>query len=456
MDTITLPKPPRVLVGVPGERGRPSGNRIDNASQAKQVSAPLDPETSKRVFDIDGKIEDEIEKLKVLVQDYARKKCLAKIRELRQEKSILIDGEEFVDDEDIDVFTLIELNAAQVGSGQSNSLIVTGDPGVGKTQTVLKAIAYLNPPPVPEVEESEEIDDENDSEDEDEDEESEGELNEDQGEDTEIEIPISTEHSKRFPAPPTPPKIPNIEAKTSRVMVNAPGKKGSKSTKLKVQKPQSSRNGVESGYYIASGTCTAPGLYELLFIHRHKLMVFDDFDSVLKDDECMNYLKAATDTYATRELSKTSKAAFNSFGMNDVQMWDEYEATGKVPNQFKFCGQIIFISNIHEDKFDSALISRSLHVDVRLSKQEIIERMHDLITDIKPEIDIFLKLEALNYLEFLTNKFECKFPLGLRELIHAINYRSANGLKTMEVNGKELLQWQQLIKKRMVKSKLKK
>jgi hypothetical protein len=75
---------------------------------------------------------------------------------------------------------------------------------------------------------------------------------------------------------------------------------------------RNSNNHVESGYYIAKGTCSAAGLYELLFIHRHKLLIFDDFDSVLKDEDCVNYLKAALDTYAIREVSKIKTATHST------------------------------------------------------------------------------------------------------------------------------------------------
>ena len=73
--------------------------------------------------------------------------------------------------------------------------------------------------------------------------------------------------------------------------------------------------------------------------------------------------------------------------------------------------------------------------------------------EIRPEVPVEYKLEALHHLEFLTNNFPCKFDLNLRELIHAIDYKTQYPEDTVTVNGKEILVWKQLLKKRIVKSK---
>jgi hypothetical protein len=368
-------------------------------------------------------------KLRGLKQVAATERCLASIKELKQHLHILSsDGTEVIDeDEDMDTFDLITLNAKQVACKRSNALIVTGDAGVGKTMTVIQAINFLNPIKETEIaivntDENGVIidpdDPQNDS------------IN------TQIEDVEEDEES---------------ESKSTTRRVKLPMKDGK--TKVVISKVNS-RNNLESKYYIASGTCTPAALYELLFIHRHKLLIFDDFDAVFKDDDSINLLKAALDTYPIRELSKMTKGnSFNSLGMSDILMQEEYELTGKVPNQFKFSGNIIFISNIHEDRFDKALISRALHVEVRLTKAQMIERMHKLMLEIRPEVPVEYKLEALHHLEFLTNNFPCKFDLNLRELIHAIDYKTQYPYDTVTINGKEILVWKQLLKKRIVKTK---
>ena len=371
----------------------------------------------KKIEILKEKIAAENIKLLKVTQDAAQRRCLNNIKNWNHELNILTSGNEFVDEDgDLDVFDAITYSAIQVANKRSNSLVITGDAGVGKTMTTLVAINFLNPKAI--KEEFEEIDIE----------EGQDEEDEEIKEPTEIKI---DEPKAVF----TPPAF--NKKKKSKVV-------------------DSSNFSTNCGYVIQSGTCTTAALYEHLWLHRTKLHVFNDFDSVLKDPESVNLLKAALDTYPVRELSKMTKGnSFNSYGMSDRLMQEVYDDTGKVPNCFKFTGQIIFISNIHEDKFDQPIISRSLHVDVRLTKAETIERMHKLMLDIRPEVSIEYKLEALQHLEYLTTNFTCKFGLNLRELIHAIDYKSEYPDTLIQnKNGKEVHVWKQLLKRRIVKSKL--
>jgi hypothetical protein len=381
-------------------------------------------------------------RLKTLTQRAAQTKCLDTIELARQYITLISadSGIETDDEEDMNIFDAISYNAKMVALKKSNALIITGDAGVGKTHTVKEAISFLNPikeSMIVEEDDEIEVDDTDDTTEE-----------QPEGDKEDVNFVILNQETTEQPVivQPVEQVVPAFAIKVKKQPV-----KKHKEVKVLAE----SRNNVESGYYIASGTCTAAALYELLFIHRHKLLIFDDFDSVLKDDDCINLLKAALDTYPIRELSKMTKGnSFNSLGMTDQEMWDEYEITQKVPNQFKFSGNIIFISNIHEDKFDKALISRALHVEVRLTKKQMIERMHELMLDIRPEVDISWKLEALHHLEHLTSNYICKFDLNLRELIHFIDIRKSFPEETITLNGKKIELWKQLAKKRIVKAKL--
>jgi hypothetical protein len=256
----------------------------------------------------------------------------------------------------IDVFKSIELYTIQVARGKSNSLIVSGDAGVGKTRTVRDTLESLG------------------------------------------------------------------MAK-------------------------------DVHYYFATGTATTAGLYETLFIHRHKLIVFDDCDAVFKDPDSVNILKGALDTYKVREISKLTKGnTFDSTGMSDDDMQGEFETSKKLPNKFEFDGQIIFISNLHEDKFDRALLSRALHVDVHLNKQELFDRMREIMRKICPDVDMAVKEEALEYLMYITSNYPTKFDMNIRTLIHSINLRAHNE-DTITIGDREEPIWKLLIKKYLVKTK---
>lgn len=257
------------------------------------------------------------------------------------------------DDLQLDVFTSIELYTKQVATGKSNSLIVTGMSGVGKTQTVKDTLKTIG-------------------------------------------------------------LVPDVD------------------------------------FYTSTGTITTVGLYETLFRNRTKLILFDDCDAVFKEPDSINLLKGALDTYEVREIAKIAKTYFDSTGMSDEQIEEEYNSSGKLPNKFQFKGKIIFISNLSEDKFNDAILSRSLHVDVQLNKEELYERMREIMTKINPDIDDNIKKEALDYLIFVTSAYPVKFDLNIRTLIHSINLRSGND-EEIKVGEKSEKVWKLLIKKYLVK-----
>ncbi len=145
------------------------------------------------------------------------------------------------------------------------------------------------------------------------------------------------------------------------------------------------------------GYSTARGLYNTLFDHNGKLIVFDDCDSVLEDKVALNILKSALDSYETRQITWMAKMTKS----------DEY------PNQFNFTGRVIFISNKDRSKIDGAILSRSLTVDLSMSPQEKIERMSFILPRILPTFPLDVKVDALNFLD--QNKDSAQ--LNLRTLI---------------------------------------
>jgi hypothetical protein len=138
----------------------------------------------------------------------------------------------------------------------------------------------------------------------------------------------------------------------------------------------------KSGWVQFKGFSTARGLYNTLFDNNGKLIVFDDCDSILEDKVALNILKSALDSYDTRTISWMSK-------MNKS---DEY------PNQFNFTGRIIFISNKAKSSIDQAILSRSLTVDLSMTKEEKIERMSHILENILPSYPVNVKKDALDFL----------------------------------------------------------
>ena len=114
-------------------------------------------------------------------------------------------------------------------------------------------------------------------------------------------------------------------------------------------------------FTIVKGFSTAKGLYRILFEHRNSFLVFDDCDSVLKDPVAVNLLKGALDSYDKRIIS-----------------WNcESKGDDDLPRSFQFNGGVIFISNLTLATLNQALRSRSLCVDLSMTKsRSSSRRMH--------------------------------------------------------------------------------
>ena len=330
------------------------------ATKEVTIKEDFEPEDT---YDPKKRLEDEMKKLSRLRSPERIEMQKTKIERLKsaiaetERASTESESVNQLDDElQIDVFKTIELYTIQVARGKSNSLIISGDAGIGKTQAVRDTLSSLG-------------------------------MNKD------------------------------------------------------------------VDYYFATGTATTAGLYELLFKNRSKLIVFDDCDAVFKDPESVNILKGALDTYDVREISKLSKGnTFDSMGMTDEEINQEAESSGKLPNKFDFIGQVIFISNLPEDRFDKALLSRSLHVDVHLNKTELIERMRTIMRRLAPDVEFEKKAEALDYLTQICDTYPTKFDLNIRTLIHSINLRAHNE-EMVKVGEQEMPIWKLLIKKYLIKSR---
>ena len=153
----------------------------------------------------------------------------------------------------------------------------------------------------------------------------------------------------------------------------------------------------ENDFVTFKGYSTARGLYNTLYDHNGKLIVFDDCDSVLEDKVALNILKSALDSYETRQITWMAR-------MNKS---DEY------PNQFNFTGRVIFISNKDKSKIDSAILSRSLTVDLTMTPSEKIDRMRFILDKILPDYSMDVKSDALSFLDSMKEVAK----LNLRTLI---------------------------------------
>ena len=154
------------------------------------------------------------------------------------------------------------------------------------------------------------------------------------------------------------------------------------------------------------GRATAAGLFITLYENSDKIIVLDDCDSVFRDDDAVNILKGALDSYDTRKISYiTTKALKDEFG-------------GEVPRHFEFTGRVIFISNISQSKLDEAIRSRSFVADVDLTTEQMFARMEQLIDKMESRIPVAAKQQALELMKQLDKEFD-GLEINLRSFIKA-------------------------------------
>jgi hypothetical protein len=161
-------------------------------------------------------------------------------------------------------------------------------------------------------------------------------------------------------------------------------------------------------FTMVKGFSTAKGLYRTLFENNKSVIVFDDCDAVLKDPVALNILKSALDSYGKRIIS-----------------WNADMRDDDLPRSFNFEGRVIFISNMEQDRIDQAIRSRSMMIDLSMTKDQKIDRMEFIAKspEFLPEYDATSKEDALALIREI--KDECK-EISLRTLISVTKVRASN------------------------------
>jgi hypothetical protein len=173
------------------------------------------------------------------------------------------------------------------------------------------------------------------------------------------------------------------------------------------------------------GRATAAGLFVTLYENSDKIIVLDDCDSVFKDMDAVNMLKAALDSYDTRKLSYIStKPLKDAYG-------------DPVPRHFEFTGKIIFISNISQSKLDEAIKSRSFVSDISMNTKQMFQRIDDLKNQIETKIPNEVKDKALEIMKGLEKKYD-GVEINLRSFIKAcricaMGFENAEGMVAEQI-----------------------
>lgn len=169
------------------------------------------------------------------------------------------------------------------------------------------------------------------------------------------------------------------------------------------------RINLSKSYRVVKGFSTAKGLYRTLFESNGMTIVFDDCDSILKDDVARNLLKGALDSYSKRYIS----------WMADMRDDD-------LPKTFEFTGRVIFVSNMPLEKIDQAIRTRCMVVDLSMNEAQKFERMEVIAKseEFLPDVSDVAKSAALAFLKGQIGKVP---NLSLRSLIQVSKIAARGG-----------------------------
>lgn len=169
------------------------------------------------------------------------------------------------------------------------------------------------------------------------------------------------------------------------------------------------RINLSKSYRVVKGFSTAKGLYRTLFECNGMTIVFDDCDSILKDDVARNLLKGALDSFSKRYIS----------WMADMRDDD-------LPKTFEFTGRVIFVSNMPLEKIDQAIRTRCMVVDLSMSEAQKVERMEVIAKsdEFLPEVSNDAKALALGFLKSQIGQIP---NLSLRSLIQVSKIAARGG-----------------------------
>jgi hypothetical protein len=164
-------------------------------------------------------------------------------------------------------------------------------------------------------------------------------------------------------------------------------------------------------YEVVKGSTSPIGLYKTLYNNseRGQIVVFDDCDSILFDEQCLNMLKAVLDSGKKRRVSwRTESRVLAEEG---------------IPNDFDFEGGVIFITNLNFETVRSkkiadhlqALMSRCHYIDLGMdSIEDCFLRIEQIVEDGMLEEYGFTKEGELELVQFMRDNGKKLREVSLR------------------------------------------
>jgi len=183
-----------------------------------------------------------------------------------------------------------------------------------------------------------------------------------------------------------------------------------------------------TGYKMISGYSTIKEFYIELYRAQMNdsinVLIFDDFDQIFKDKVGIDILKSVMDTRMSpvcwnSKSTYTSDVLIAANGDRNHELELMLFNRDRIPDSFTFTKSLIFISNKRISEIDPAVVSRCTHIDVSLTRNDMLKHMRAVLKSIYPSAPINLKEEVLNLIE--VNHGSNKV-VDLRTLVKGINF----------------------------------
>jgi hypothetical protein len=171
---------------------------------------------------------------------------------------------------------------------------------------------------------------------------------------------------------------------------------------------------------VVKGSVTPIGLFQTLYNNSAagNILVFDDCDSVLFDEVCLNMLKATLDSGKKRTITwKSESQALRREG---------------IPDRFEFKGGCIFITNVDFENVRSkkikdhlaALMSRCHYLDLTMnSKRDKFLRINQIVRDGMLEEYKFGKEGDKEIIDFMIDNQDICREISLRMVLKIADLR---------------------------------
>ena len=250
--------------------------------------------------------------------------------------------------------------------------------------------------------------------------------------------------------------------------------------------------GLQEGkdYVVKKGRITTVSMYRTLIEQVNGMVIFDDCDSVVEDKNAVNMLKGALDTDPVREISYDVRGTVNTSVMDPayrdevvnamsrilrgrptaedltlIEIWMKRASTSSssedddfdygpdgedegldpervhaasawvakhLPNKIDFRGRIIFISNMDESEWDSAILTRAFAINMNFSSGEMLDYIDKIKGHLRtPNLTDEQKQEVMDYLRELYTTGKLKRQINFRLVQQAFDLRLASNWKRL-------------------------